>query len=690
MKRISICFIACFFIFSVFGCGCDKNSSNPAPAPAAEITSNDNSSPDGQKGTTSPDDETEPPTPNDGNGSDEEEDDDDDTGSLDICFFNPSLPYCISMGELNYDPVGPIPEEKKLPADMDWTEMIVDETVVVEMIEIYSPLSIDNGEPPPECDYIRFLRFRLHDNSRTYNDAQDADAVLLMIPGMLGGANSFEYIGRQVVYAAKENHGLEFEVWAMDRRNNCLEDTYIADLIEEGLKHGTIGADEAVQMANDYYYYGKEVGGQIFQYWRKSSDTPYLSEFGLEMDTKDMFKIAETMLPNRQVRKQKLFVGGHAMGGIHTSLFAGWDLDGKSDTLEDAGYNNCAGLFGFDTFIKPIEEMLDDYVQTSIGFVPEFFVSMGKDFSELVYVRAMRSIRNGSGLISIPRILSTMSTTGANINAEFMAIMEIAGLLAYYAPDEEHTAIKELNLSNNFRTLLRTYQSRNDNHETNHIPSINDFRYTNEALLGILFDDDFTHINFFQASMGFLNGGAVTEKKLHEYKDMELFVAIDAGPDFDQLGEGPLYTWTNYDEVGKVPGEEHQDIDSTTTFTTMDDEVSNIRNFARAMFKGPLNSTEWYFPSRRILDIVAAACDYGPEYGINNIHSSHMEDLPKIEFIAEDGVTDPSQRQYTGYPITGFNHLDPLFQAANTSSHRANDVIIPLIEFVENIINTNN
>ncbi len=90
--------------------------------------------------------------------------------------------------------------------------------------------------------------------------------------------------------------------------------------------------------------------------------------------------------------------------------------------------------------------------------------------------------------------------------------------------------------------------ARNRAHYTCATPDLLDFRYTNEALLSLLFDDDFTHIAMIQASMGFLHGGAIVPKD--EGRGYQgLFVAIDAGADLAHLGQGPLYAWAAFDEV---------------------------------------------------------------------------------------------------------------------------------------------
>ena len=586
-----------------------------------------------------------------------------------------------------YDPSGPIPEKTHPPAALAWTNADVDDMVVMEQESIYSPAPRGNGTPPAACDYIKFLRFRL---KNSLEGTSDKDAMLLMMPGLLEGANGFEHIARQMIYVAKQEYGLSLEVWAFDRRNNSLE-----DLTGFTSAQSLADPDQAVNVMIDYYYKGTAINGKTFGGFLTSKDTPYLSEFGLKMDTEDMFTIIQTMVPDPAERREKVFVGGHSMGGMHTSLFAGWDLDGDPATLDDAGYRNCAGIFAFDSTVAPINDIMDEVLDTIFPFVPQQIVGFGKNMTELVYWGGVQLLRNGT----IPRFIDgnlSDVALGTPIDAEIMSLIQAEGLLAHKAPDEESTALKKLpSISANLGKMLRQYQSLNLAQYVKGTPSLMDFRYTNEALLGIFFDDNFTHIPMIRTSMGFLVGGPVAKKDPNitimsnnlttQYS--VLFAATDAGPDLQHLGQGPLYTWANFDEIGTLADPYFTDTTGTLAYTTMEDEVSDIQDLARSLYIGPTNLVEWYFSVRRLLDIMGAIMPYGPKYGLNYIHADHIADLPKIEFKAGDGVLQSlSAEGATPVILAGFNHMDPMFAAVNRPSHRKNEVVYPLIEFVRNNI----
>ncbi len=593
-----------------------------------------------------------------------------------------------------YQPGGPVPEAPHPPAARDYTQGEVDAVVVMEERVIPAPLP-DAWGAPDACDEIHFLRFRPADGS-TLDPADPqgvnlaaTDAMLVMLPGVLEGANGFEYLARQFVYKAKTLYGADFEVWAVERRNNRLEDLSAANFIEAGLEAGNLDATEAAQLAIDYYYLGKELGGRTFDGWYRDQDLPFLSEFGLQLDTEDVFTVIRTMVPDPEARKSKVFVGGHSMGGIMTSMFAGWDLDGDPATTDDAGYNNCAGLFGFDTLVSSVEGFMDLF----LGALPEGLIT--PEMTEGMYVTLLDSLRNdpdANRILPFPML-----------DAEAMSLLEAVAVLADWAPDAECTVIREVPFSDSIQVLLRFMFSRDLPTYMDGMPQITDFRLTNEAMLGVVFDDSFAPVGMIQNSMGFLGGGAVVEKGFPMSESLAgipmlgdllggffgqgpYYIPNDAGPSVFAFGQGPLYHWVDFDEVGDEADPDFQDAAGEVTFTTAVNEMTDIQDVARALYRGPTNLTEWYFSTRLIADQMAAIFGFGQEYGINFLHGDELEAMPKIEFIAGQGVMggslgDPPPNCERLF-LEGYNHLDVLMASANTSQRRENEVIEPLIDFI--------
>jgi hypothetical protein len=580
-----------------------------------------------------------------------------------------------------YQPGGPVPETKHNPPPRDWTMVDVDEMVDMTMEKIYSPAPRDNGAPPALCDWIHYYRFRCSDGSP---DPNQADAIIVLIPGFLGGANSLECISRQMVYMARKQRGKHIEVWTIDRRPNNIEDLTGLEAAEKA--HDT-------NLAIDYYYNGAEINGRVFKGFLTDQKVPYLSEFGLELSMRDIYTVITVNVPDPAVRRKKVFVGGHSLGGPYTAYFAGWDFDGNPATLEDAGYMNCAGLIGLDTMIMPSIPFMDQYLEEILG-------SYGmnddpKSWGEELYLAALVNMRLGY----MSRMVTPLTVIAA---PEVMAVQELLAMEAAWNPDQESTLLDRLPYSYNISSMFQTLHSKDLAHFLFHIPSIRDFRFTNEALLGITVDDNYQPLTALQCSMGFLSGGAVVEKQFPLPQDWASlpqlsilksafnmdgqFIANDAGPSCLSLGAGPLYTWANFDEIGDASDPDYTDEGGSITYTTTGEEVSDIQDVARFMYMGPTNSLEWYFPIRPLLDmaVVGSQADFGPKYGLTFFHGDKVAGMPQIDFVAGKG---PLLWMTENLPpeinvVEGYNHLDVCTAAPDRSSLRPNEVIDPILDFI--------
>ncbi len=540
------------------------------------------------------------------------------------------LPAC-------YQPGGPVPEAPVDPADLE----PISQAVIVEEELVYSPYPRDNGEIPAglicgwDCDYIRFTRYR----PETVGAPKAVEAILVLIPGFMGGANSFDYIGRQLVSMAEADAGVgSLEVWALDRRTNCLEDL-------TGMNAAEAAGDPSIVV--DYYYRGAEVNGKVFQGFLGEPDVPFLSEFGLKLLMDDVRTIIAEMLPGTADPKETVFVGGHSAGGGYASHFAGWDFDGNETTEADAGFNLCAGLIG-----------LDGRVGARTGTYIE----------ESEYTQRVAEIRSGAA--------SRLSLL-LGVTPEALALFELLGMNAHLFPDDESVLARDVPYSDSVASLMRLLHSRDLPHFLTDTPSFADFRYTNEAVLGAFFDDNFNPVGILQTSMGFLQGGAVVEKEFPgELADLlglfgidtdGLFIPWDAGPPTD-LGTGPLYSWVNFDEVGNASDPNYLDTAGIQLYTTWREEMVDIQDVAVSLYWGDTNFPEWYYTTRIGLDSQAASGPYASGYGLNFLHNDRIEDLPLLNINASD--------------IEGYNHQDVLFAAADRPGHRESEVLGPMMDFV--------
>ncbi|CZF78670.1 hypothetical protein GCE9029_00984 [Grimontia celer] len=591
----------------------------------------------------------------------------------------------------NYDLESNTPENKKPRVERLWNKNDVSSIVRTELVKIPSPLPENiRSKAPEQCNNISLIKY----SSLNGSTSNEADAVLMMMPGVLEGATGFQHIGRELVYIAKKEHGLNFEVWAMDRRANCLEDTSMIDNI---LPLADRSIDEVALEALDFYYNSGDINGSIFPGFYKSEDVDFLSEFGLSLATEDMFKVAMTLMPNLEDRQKKLFVGGHSLGGIHTSAFLSWDLDGDSNTLEDAGFNNVAGAFAFDSILSnlsDIPELLSSVVPFHLG---AFGVDVAQNITPDIYAKATSKLEKGI----IPRIVSI---PGLFTPSE-LAFPVILGAIAEKAPSAEIGIIDQVKLPFSLQNMMRVLHSK-DLPDFILKPDMTDFRYTYEAIIGLVFDDDFSTIGFLGTSLGHLNGGPI-EQKFHilnaisslpvignfisaAYTDDKQYIAVF--PKDYQGFTGPLYTWADFDEVAYTAEDEYLSLNGSQAFTTGRDEMVDMDDFLSALYddKTGLNFTEWYFPTRIVID-AALALPFGHAVnsGLNVIHQDKLDYVPKLEFIGSDGVIQPlielgvvpSKKERI--LLDGFNHLDPMFEVNNAPSRHNPVVISRLIRFVE-------
>jgi hypothetical protein len=573
-----------------------------------------------------------------------------------------------------YTPGGPVPEQPYPNVERAWTQEQVDAAVAVEEVSIYSPAPTANGAVPTAADYVTFLRFRAR---AAANDPSAADAVLVVMPGFYCGANAFWYLGRQLVYMASLR-GADVEVWAVERRPNRLEDL-------AGLNAAEAAGDASI--AIDYYNHGVPAGGEAFGGFLTDATAPYLSEFGMQLVMEDVYKVITTMVPDPEVRRSVVFVGGHSLGGPLAHIFASWDFDGDPTTVDDAGYRNCAGLVGLDGALSLTMGMMEPAADALPAEPPAASDSGGM---EAYYADLVQGLRGGT----VPRIFPLL-TPDAPI------VMELAAMEADQRPQEESTLLDEVPRTDLVDLMLKLLHSRSLDHFLVHVPDITDFRYTSEALFGAILDDNFMPVKIVQASMGFLAGGAVVPKDfplpgdlaqipvlgdmLGSFIDMEgMFIANDAGPSLYDLGEGPLYEWVDFDQVGRESDPEYKDTQGAVTYTTMAEEVSDIRDVAQVVYKGPSNLLEWYFTTRLMVDMMALLFPFAPEYGLNYLHASELDGLPQLEIMAGSNLNPFSQGTPPGERLVleGYNHIDVLTAAADRPTLRENEAFGPLIDFM--------
>ncbi|MFC4637535.1 alpha/beta hydrolase [Deinococcus hohokamensis] len=137
-------------------------------------------------------------------------------------------------------------------------------------------------------------------------------AVLLLMPGYLGGAGSFDRLARQIVALDPS-----LAVWAVDRRANLLEDQAALARSDRARLETLVRTGLPVRPA-------RELG--------------FLRDWGLDTTLRDW---RAAVLEARALTPE-VFIGGHSMGAGLAGMYAAYDFDGQ------AGYRDVRGLVMLD------------------------------------------------------------------------------------------------------------------------------------------------------------------------------------------------------------------------------------------------------------------------------------------------------------------------------------------------------
>ena len=330
---------------------------------------------------------------------------------------------------------------------MDWPASEVPASTEVEPGVVRELITIDGFDAPPNpttstdtpdtLDRARFVRFRASTPS-------EPRAVVIAMPGIFGGAGSFEPLARSLVRRSIES-ATPIEVWAIDRRSNGLEDLRGLDAAE---------AEENVDIARGYYFGSDTVGGTAFAGFVPQTDVAYLSEWGLETHFGDLRAMIERVPEG--ARRGHVFLLGHSLGASMTETFAAW-------TFSD-------GVRGSDLLAGVV--LVDGAASDAPITETEYLEGGG---SSTIPITGLTAIRDTTRYVALPIL-------GVSVYAQ----AEIVAMAAVLSPDEVRMGDRERD------RVLRTLLSA-----TGTLPPM-----TNEAAFGFGFDDASNGLSFAAVSMG--------------------------------------------------------------------------------------------------------------------------------------------------------------------------------------------
>jgi pimeloyl-ACP methyl ester carboxylesterase len=149
----------------------------------------------------------------------------------------------------------------------------------------------------------------------------DAKNILVLVPGTSASAAYFEPLAKDIVRKAKG-----WQVWAIERRENLLEDHSVLNEAKKG---------KATPKQIFDYYLGFVTDPSITKHFQfiPDSDVAYARDWGMNVEVEDMRRVVE------EAKKQggKVVLGGHSLGGSITTAYATWDFNGKPGAKDLAG-----------------------------------------------------------------------------------------------------------------------------------------------------------------------------------------------------------------------------------------------------------------------------------------------------------------------------------------------------------------
>ena len=148
-----------------------------------------------------------------------------------------------------------------------------------------------------------------------------APNVLILNPGTSASAAYFAPLAKTLVKRAKG-----WQVWAVERRENLLEDHSAADRVKAKKANGKRLFD---------YYLGYLTDSGVTSHYSAvpDPDVPFARRWGMRVAVEDLRRVV------RSAKKLggKVVVGGHSLGGSITTAYATWDFNGKPGARGLAG-----------------------------------------------------------------------------------------------------------------------------------------------------------------------------------------------------------------------------------------------------------------------------------------------------------------------------------------------------------------
>jgi pimeloyl-ACP methyl ester carboxylesterase len=149
----------------------------------------------------------------------------------------------------------------------------------------------------------------------------DAENVLVLVPGTSASAAYFVPLAKDVVRKTKG-----WQVWAIERRENLLEDHSVLNQAKKG---------KATPKQVFDYYLGFVTDPSITKHFQfiPDADVAFARDWGMRVEVEDMRRV----IKSAKEEGGKVVLGGHSLGGTITTAYATWDFNGQVGARDLSG-----------------------------------------------------------------------------------------------------------------------------------------------------------------------------------------------------------------------------------------------------------------------------------------------------------------------------------------------------------------
>jgi pimeloyl-ACP methyl ester carboxylesterase len=149
----------------------------------------------------------------------------------------------------------------------------------------------------------------------------DAKNVLVLVPGTSASGAYFVPLAKDVVRKSKG-----WQVWAIERRENFLEDHSVLNQAKKG---------KATPKEMFDYYLGFVTDPSITKHFQfiPDADVAFAREWGMRVEIEDMRRVVKSA----NEKGGNVVLGGHSLGGSMTTAYATWDFNGQAGAADLSG-----------------------------------------------------------------------------------------------------------------------------------------------------------------------------------------------------------------------------------------------------------------------------------------------------------------------------------------------------------------